>query len=328
MAQDIIWLVPNKPENISTGRQRIADGLRERGFSVILTDDRKTALRKTVSEKPDVLMTTTAAGGLVGPPTKITGTKYVVDYVDPILQMYHSSNYVDARLATTLQHFAFTVADGILYVYEEESLRVNRFETPIQKTTLGVDYDKFANPVADSVRQANEVLQRCTNRIPNDFAIYIGGLESIYNIDALIQSAEDHGFELVIAGTGEYSGLVSDAAVRSGNIHYLGVIEHELIPGLLSKANCGICLVDDPHTVKVLEYGAAGLPIVHLEGRAEPVLPNSGVHFTSDESDEIARTVDSANKTTDTTQLQDYAQRHDYERVIDDYESVLETVCE
>lgn len=322
---NLLWMIPDKPDNISTGRQRIATGLRDRGHTVTLTDSWRNALKTLLTNPPDVVMSTTAGGGFIGPVANARSVPLVVDYVDPILQMYYSSSPTTARIAVGLQHISHRCADGILYVYHGESLRINRYEKPIRKTTLGVDYDRFAYPSGESIKQAEQLLETLECDV-SEYSVYIGGLGEIYNIKNLLESAEQHGFELVIAGTGTRREMVSKTARNNKNIHYLGVVDHAAIPGLLNNASCGLCLVDDPHTVKVLEYAASGLPIVHLKGRAEPVLPTQGVEFTTADPKQIAAAVDTVKGIETTSELEAYAHQHDYGRVIDDYGNMIETV--
>jgi hypothetical protein len=61
----------------------------------------------------------------------------------------------------------------------------------------------------------------------------------------------------------------TDSAATTPAIHYLGTVDHETILGLLAACDVGVSLVDDPHTLKIIEYGAAGLLVVQLAGRAK-----------------------------------------------------------
>jgi hypothetical protein len=318
------WLVPAKPDDISTGRQRIAAHLRDRGYSVHQTADRQQALRNVIQEHPDVFMSTTSAGGLIAPATKLNGTSMVVDYVDPILQLYHSGSYPMARLAQSLQHAAFRLADGIAYVYDEERLRVERYDTQHRQTSLGVDYERFADPDPESVTRMRDRLSQLG--VADPFAVYLGGLEDIYQIPEMLAGAVETKVPLVVAGCGEYEGLVREYADRHEHIHMLGTIPHASVPGLLAHAACGVSLVDDPHTVKALEYAAAGLPIVHIEGRAEATLPDSGVIWTDTAATDVGTALlVGIHDEIDTTELDTYAREHDYQRVVDDYEALIQS---
>jgi len=320
---DVLWVVPDKPDNISTGRQRIAAGLRDRGHAVQLVADRRDAIT-AARQGFDAVLSTTPFGGLVGPLAKRNGSKYVVDYVDPITQLFASSGYVNATAGYGLQHAAFRAADGILYVYDEERHRVENRGVPVRKTTLGVDYSRFADPAGTVEDRAAAVLDSAG--VEGDFAVYIGGLEPIYNIEAMLSAFEHTDAPLVIAGTGSKRAAVEAAARTHENITSLGLIDHEIVPGVLSKASAGLCLVDDPHTVKVLEYGAAGVPVVQLQGRARAELPRDSVHWCNTDPADIAHAVDDALAARPSAELDGYARQHDYQQVITDYENMIREV--
>ena len=308
---EILWITPDKPENLSVGRRQIAKRLENRGYSITQVGNRKTALRKAAIANYNILITTSAVGGIAGPIAKKRGKDYIVDYVDPILQLRHSGTLPMAHLGHYLQSVAFRACDRIIYTYAEETLRVSRFDKPTVKTTLGVDYDRFvtAEPTTDF-------------DLPEVYAVYIGGLEDIYNIETLLQSAIGN-YNVVIAGDGKHRDLVEIKAQEHAEITYLGLIDHSKVPQILADADVGVNLVDDPHTVKVLEYAAAGLPIVHAEGRAETVLPNS-VRFTPIESESVSQAVNHAMSDRTHPELQQYAKQRDYEQVADDYERIIE----
>lgn len=58
-------------------------------------------------------------------------------------------------------------------------------------------------------------------------------------------------------------------------------------------ADVGISLVDDAKTLKVLEYGSAGLPVVQVEGAAESVFGDR-VTFCSLDPVDVANAVELA----------------------------------
>lgn len=332
---DILWLVPEKPDNISTGRKRIAEGLRDRGHDVTLLDDRREHAREQYRNGFDVLMSTTAAGGLFGPPAKLLqGKAVVVDHVDPIRQMYMTSPRRTAALAQTLHAVSFRSADGILYVYDEEEERVTGHGATVQQTSLGVDYDRFAEtPSSESLAHVEALLT--DHDVEPGYGVYIGGLEPIYHIDQMLEAAERGGWPLVIAGTGYDDDRATEAADRCENITHLGIVDNEHVPALLHYAGAGICLVDDPHTVKVLEYCAAGLPVAHIAGQAMRTLPTEAVHWVPQlrdgrpDVDGITQAVRAAfDDGEHIDQLRAHATQHDYQRVIDQYDGMIREVTD
>ncbi len=321
----ILWVTPDKPDNISTGRARIADGLRDRGHEVTQIADRKEALT-AARDNYDVCISTTAWGGVVGPVAKTTGAAYVVDYVDPVTQLYRSAGTPMGVIGHALHTAAFAAADTVLHVYDSERGRVRLFADDIRRTTLGVDYDRFASPDMATLDAGGVLLDEAG--VTGDFAVYIGGLTELYNIREMVDAFRHTDHQLVVAGTGSQQDIVEFAAQTYANVTYLGVVDHEIIPGILHHASAGICLVDDPHTVKVLEYAAAGLPVVHARGRAEGILPDQ-TFWTGTTPHEIAEQVELAmdSGTTPALAYDEYARAHDYQRVIDDYETALREAC-
>jgi len=319
---EILWLTPDKPENLSIGRRRIADGLKDKGYTITCEPRRLEHAKTQLTSSYDVLLGTTSLAGIMGMESVIRDKAFVVDHVDPISQLYRTADYKTARLVETLQDIAFRLADGILYVYDEEVDRLTGTSATVQQTTLGVDYERFQNPTSESVEYVTDALSQAG--VNNQFATYIGGLEEIYNIPDLLQSAVIGGYDLVIAGQGKYETECWKATAQYENIHYLGSLPHEHIPALLHHAGAGISLVDDPHTVKVLEYAAGGLPVVHLQGRAENVLPTGDVEWVRSDPYDIARGVKAAMAEQGT--LQNYAKDRRWSDVVDEYDEMIQAV--
>lgn len=319
----VLWLCPKKPDNISTGRRRIAEGLADRGHDVTQTQSRRECL-SLLQDGADVLLTTTAVGGILGPIAQRRGIPHVMDYVDPISQMYRSDGFAAAAAAQTLRTVAMRTADGVIFVYESERERVRTHAQVARKTTLGVNYGRFANP-HEAVEDA-AMATLASHDAPDKFAIYVGGLEPIYDIRGMCRAFEAADIPLVVAGTGSLTDYVEHRAAVSSQITYLGVVEHDTVPGLLVEAALGVSLVDDPHTVKTLEYAAAGLPMLLAGGRAEAELPESdSVVFTDgDVTPEDVLTAWSRDGGCPTLSV--WAEGHDYAQIVSDYETMIQRV--
>lgn len=322
---NILWLVPDKPENISTGRQIIAQRLRDRGHEVTTIASRTRMARVQPTHGYDVHIASSAAGGFSAPVATLQRRGFVMDHVDPIRQMYRTADYRTAKMAESLQDLAFKLADGILYVYDIEEPRLRHTSAHVEQTTLGVEFDRFAHgggtaTPPDAVAHGD---------IRPGYGVYVGGLEPIYNIDTMMQAAarvDSHDF--VVAGCGSKEAIVRDYAADYDHIHYLGVVNHEQVPALLHRAGAGVCLVDDPHTVKVLEYAAAGLPVVHLDGRARIAYPPDSVTWVDNDVGSVAHGLRTAlTHRSASRALREYAQARDFETVVDQYERMVERVA-
>jgi glycosyltransferase involved in cell wall biosynthesis len=321
-----LWLTPDKPANISVGRRRIADELESEGIDVTLRGTTPRTLLRSLRERGeyDVVLGTTRSGASGGTLLKFLGTPLVVDHIDPIRQFTDTHSRSLSLAVRAAENFAFRIADHTLYVYDEERERVARYARTATRTNLGVNHGCFANPDSTVVAQAHERLHEAgvaTERI----AIYVGGLEPIYHIEELLAAMEHlDDWTLVVLGTGSLAPAVERAAER-GNVIFLGTVPHESIPGYLHAADVGVSLVDDPHTLKVLEYAAAGLSVVQARGRAEERF-GEYAEFCEPVPQKIAAAIERAGERDTREEFREYASRFDYGRVAKTYRAVLTEV--
>jgi teichuronic acid biosynthesis glycosyltransferase TuaH len=127
---------------------------------------------------------------------------------------------------------------------------------------LGLDATVVGNGVDVA---AFDVPPRRPAGIPDSpFAVYVGAIEDRVDLD-LLDAVADRGVTTVVAGPA--TGPAADR-LRAGRLHWLGPVPTDDVPALLRAAAVGLV----PHVVgpltasmdpmKVLEYAAAGLPIV------------------------------------------------------------------
>jgi len=322
---DILWLTPDKPENISVGRLRISRRIEAAGHTVeIRGSTLQTALASLRDGAEfDVVVGTTRLGAFIAVLIGcLHGVPVVVDHVDPIRQLRETDGRAVAAVVERLENVAFRLADHVVYVYPEEAARIERRASRSTRTDLGVDYQRFADPSPPTLDTARDNLGALSSNV----VIYVGGLEPMYSIEAMLASvAHLDDWTLLVAGAGSLEPAVEDAAANSDTIRFLGLIPHEEIPGYLRLADVGIALVDDPHTLKVLEYGAAGLPVVQQAGRAESRFGGL-VEYTSTDTDEIAAAVKRAARGDTGSALQQYVRRFDWEQIAETYIRIITTV--
>lgn len=323
----VLWLTPDKPDDISVGRQRIAAHLQERGIEVTLRGTTPATVWKSLQElrNYDVVVGTTRAGAIAGTLLhEIGDVPFVVDHIDPIRQFAETNPAPIAAVVRILENLAFRRADHVLYVYEEEEERVRRHADAATKTILGVEYDHFANPSAEVIATARERLAE--EDLSSNIAIYVGGLEPIYHVEEMLASVaylED--WSLVMIGTGSLADRVRKVAAREKAIVYLGTVPHETVPGYLHAADVGLSLVDDPHTLKVLEYGAARLSVVQASGRAEEQFDDHIV-FCEPTPEAIAIAISQASGCEGSEAFLEHIKKYDYERVAAEYALALATI--
>jgi len=319
---NILWLRPNKPEDISVGRHQIAKILKERGYAVEVWNATSSDFFHILRSSPDVVVGTTRLGAFIGTWKKlVSGTPLVVDHIDPIDQLSRSKGAIMTSVVDRLERFSFCIADEVVVTYEEELDRVGHYNQHVVKTTLGVDYIGFNDPSTETLESANDVLRPAVNE-DSKILIYIGGLEPTYHIREVVESLDYlDGWELVILGDGSERGYVSSVADGSDSIHYFGTVPYQDVPGYLHLSDVGISLLDDPHTLKVLEYGAAELPVVYLRGAAESAFGDA-VTYTSTDPADVATNVRVAIDSS-TVDLAETAKNHSWQSVADDYEGAI-----
>jgi glycosyltransferase involved in cell wall biosynthesis len=321
----VLWLTPDKPDNISVGRSRIAARLEQTGYDVTVTGTTPRTALGSLRDRGayDVVVGTTRAGALAAT-VVATGHRIplIVDHVDPIEQFERTHSRWLATLVRVGESVAFRRADHVLYVYEEEAHRVEPTASAATKTALGVDYHRFADPDPEILSRGRSLLNAEWER---PLAVYIGGLEPLYHIEALLASAEHlQSGSIVLAGAGALEETVRQHAAETDRIHYLGSVDHDAIPGLLAECDVSVSLVDDPHTLKVLEYGAAGLPVVQFDGAARHRFGDRVV-YTDTEPIAIAAAIERAVER-DGASLQSFVRDFDWADIAATYAAAIEQV--
>lgn len=320
---DVLWLRPDKPDGISVGRHRIADELEARGHDVEVRNVNYSNARSVLSLSPDVIVGTTRLAAFVGAAHRVLrGTPLVVDHIDPISQLRRSRGPVVTTTVDYLERLSFRLADYVVVTYENEYERVAQYAPNVVKTSLGVDYELFSDPPEHAVEEARDALD-AIGVLGSRILIYIGGLEPSYHVRELVASV-DHleGWALVVLGDGTEREFLEQEDRTRPDVHYLGTVPYESVPGYLHLADVGVSLVDDPNTLKVLEYGAAGLPAVQVRGAAEERFGDRVTYCTTDPAD-IASAVERAAAAGETS-LDELASQHRWAAIADDYEAAID----
>lgn len=324
---NVLWLRPDKPDNVSVGRHRIADILRDRGYDVNIRNAGLKSFWTVLANDPDVVIGTTRLGALVGCWKKlIDGTPLVVDHIDPISQLRRTHSRTNTWLTARLESLVFRLADHVLVVYEEEFERVRSYNDAVTKTALGVDYDSFASPSTEAIEFAREVIAEEGNKRRRTL-VYVGGLEPVYNLDAALDAMSFlDDWQFLVLGDGSQRERIEAAAANDDRIVYPGTVPHEYVPGFLHESDVGICLVNDPNTLKLLEYGAARLPAVSVEGKAEDRYDGL-VTFCSLAPDDVVRAVEESYESAPIEQFQEYTKRFGWTTIAEEYESAFNSVA-
>lgn len=323
---NILWLAQNRPDDISIGRQILAEHLRQNGFDVTIssTTPKTVATEATRLRHYDLIIGTTRAGAIAGMVLKRLGNlPLVVDNIDPMRQFEQQSPLL-APPVRVLENRALRVADHVLYVYPEEEDRIGKYASSYSQTDFGVEYDMFANPDPASIQRASSRFESLD--LNDNIAIYVGGLDPIYHIEEMVESMEYlDDWSLVIIGTGSLDEFTRTAAERMKNVEFLGTVPHEDIPGYLSLSDAGLCLVDDARTLKMLEYMSAGIPVVQLDGEARARFGNV-IEFTSTEPNDIAASIRQSQELINEDELREFTKEFSWASIAEDYIETLHRI--
>lgn len=326
---EVLWLRPDKPADISVGRHRIADVLERRGHDVRVENATVADFRHVLREPGDVdvVVGTTRLGALVAVWRKLVrGTPAVVDHIDPIEQFERNHGRIATALVGLVERVAFRLADHVMVVYEEEVPRVERDARGVTGTSLGVDFDRFVDPDESVVERARQHLDECGLDLDRKRLVYVGGIEPAYHVETVADAmAHLPEWDFVVLGDGSRRRGIETHPQE--NVHYLGTVPHERVPGYLHASDVGICLLDDRNTLKLLEYGAAGLPAVNVEGDAETRFAGLVEFCTLDPAD-VAAAVERAagHDADDVAAYRSFVRDFGWESVADDYEAVFRYV--
>jgi glycosyltransferase involved in cell wall biosynthesis len=109
------------------------------------------------------------------------------------------------------------------------------------------------------------------------------------NIETIIEAATHvPDWQIVFVGEGALSETVRSAAETTENMFWPGAFEHDLMPGFMSQATVGFCLVDIERPIKIVEYGAAGLPVLGAPGKLQQEFSADQLCFVDPKPEAIA----------------------------------------
>ncbi len=131
---------------------------------------------------------------------------------------------------------------------------------------------------------------------------FVGSLKPWHGIETLLEAfrllgGSASGYRLLIAGDGPLASLIGDAARDADGIEWMGAVPHEDVPAVLGRADVAVAPYRDDaggyfSPLKVVEYQAAGVPVVASGGRGVEELVRdggTGILFTSGDPASLAR---------------------------------------
>lgn len=331
---DVLWLRPTVGTHVSTRRERVKEGLQQRGVEVTIVDTSGTdaieAISTALSGDFDVIVGTVRVGLYVGfLLAKLKRVPFVAEVTEPVDRV----DDLPHPLYRLVEWYEFRVlkrADARFFVEQEVLQDANRRGIDGTLAKNAVWFEQFAEPDADLVERAQEQLESIGVDVTAPIAIYIGALTERQHILEILEASEEcpHWQFLFLGETGELSDRVTAAAEAYDNVHFAGSVPHREVPGYLSFSTVGFALSQGERPLKLLEYGAAGLTVLGTRGRREHEFSADEIYFIEPTPEAIAEALETVRlrpnqSPVDGKALQAIAEKNSWDDVADKYFEVF-----
>lgn len=289
-----LWLRPSVGDNISLRRTRIAEELAERGIHIDIQDagglDAVTAVRRAITGDYDVILGNVRVGLYLGfPLAKLLRKPFIGTVSDPIDQIEDLPGPL-FRFFEWYEWQALARADGCSFVYQSSFEEAERRGIEGRKLPNAVNYEMFADPDSEAVDRSRSILESDGVDLDKPVGIYLGGLiEDRYSLEAIVDAAgQCPDWEIVFVGDGPDRDIVETGVETYDNVYYPGAFEYDLMPGFLSHAEVGFCIMDAEQPLKIGEYGAAGLAVITREGELSDRFGEDALYVAPPTGDGVA----------------------------------------
>lgn len=327
----LLWLKPTKGENISIGRHKIAEKMKQRGHDVKVEEVSGfmalKAFTKWLFKDFDLIVGTTKSGGILGALLKfLRGRGLIVDHIDPMFKYREKHSKIRSNIVAFLQDLSIRYADHVMVAYSEELKRVKEINEESSLVPLGIEYGDFRNPSKVLIKKAKDLLLENDINLSKPTVMYVGGFSSRYNLDKLLDAMRKlDRYQLILIGGGENEKELRKKKRKENidNVSFLGFYPNKLVPGFLHWGDVCVTLVNDLHQLKALEYAAAGKKIVAVKGELEKKFPK-GIFYTSLNPAEISEKIKEAMNATVEEKID--VRSHDYQNIADIYEKAINKV--
>lgn len=329
----ILWLQPSTGEHVSNRRQLIASHLEQHGYSVTIRDidlrSTFTGVRELLFGSYDVVIANVRYPLYLSYPiAALRRRPFIADVSDPISQIAHLPRPL-FKLLSTYEWWILKRADAA--VFAESRSYSEAIESGVNATLAknAVDYELFANPTAEVIEHARDELHAAGVDFDAPIVIYPGRLSETYHMTEMLDAAKlTTEWEFVFLGERGNQEAVEQAAERTENVHYLGSSDHEFMPGFFHFASAGLCLVDEERPLKLLEFGAAGIPVLGIEGNLEKEFSDGELWFIEPTPANIVQGLDQIQEdgdeaTSRSNSLKAVAEQEQWKSVAEQYLSVI-----
>lgn len=329
----VLWLRPRTGENVSTRRSRIAEHLENRSVAVnfrnISLSDPIDGIISILRRDYDVLIANVRFPLYISFLLSTTIRRpFIADVSDPLSQMSNLPGLLYWGLHR-YEWFILRHADAAMFA-ESESYEYSK-DREINSFLVknSVNYKMFSSPDRHKIRFAYDELINHGVDPNSPVVVYPGRFVSAYHIEEIISVSDilDE-WEFVFLGEDAKQNLVEQAADTKPNVYYLGSYPHEQIPGFLQHADVGLCLVDAERPLKILEYGAAMLPVLGVPGALEKEFSEEQMWFVDPTPKQIASKLEEIRNSRRETKkrcenMRQIATDNSWEAVADKYYDVI-----
>jgi len=301
---------------------------------------RKEIEKQLVNFEPDVIVGHSILSNYLSMRlSKRAGIPYVFHMTDaqhtivPSRILRFIAKYVERRILKNANRI-IVINEGL----RDYSVRLGADPSSIAVIRAGIDLARYDPSI--SGRHAREEL----GINDDDFVLFFMGW--LYDFSGLKEVAEDvlkrnSRFKLLIVGDGDALGDLQEIRERSGHrdkVILTGKQPFGRIPELIATAD--VCLLPaynnetmrDIVPIKLYEYMAMGRPVVSTElpGVMREFGRGNGVTYVSEPRLVLGKAVelaDSGAMPLEGKKAREFVQTRDWERVVDDFERILEEVC-
>lgn len=191
----------------------------------------------------------------------------VVDHIDPIAQFRRTQGRGLATLVQQTENAASRYADATLFVYEEGSGRIERHSSRAVKPALGIDHEQFVHRSADIVASGRVHLSADLKRPPQCISVSWNRSTTSRSCWPPAPSWSKGRSSLPLRARWPTPSTTWPRPQRRFTTWGRSLTRR--LRAYSVPTTWGVSLVGDPKTLELLEYGAEGLPVVQLAGRAE-----------------------------------------------------------
>lgn len=238
-------------------------------------------------KKYDYIVSETPWGGVVGVLLKYIGRSKILIYEDmDYFPGFYTKSKIRNYIIKFLEKIVLKNSDLIITIGELlKKKRMSQTNRPIFLVENGVSFDIFNKAVEEKSQDSS----------PN--IIYIGKIDSWAGIDIVIKAIpfireKFKNITFSIIGEGNFENHLKKMVKELGlndHVKFLGLKKYHELPEFLKHADIGVAtfqpidLMKYAFTLKIVEYGAAGLPVICTRiGESERYVENNDCGISID----------------------------------------------